>query len=183
DEVDELGDALAADDLHGLVRAVIGEVVVPRRDARVDNRHADAGAVETELLLDGAGAERDGRTIHLAAKLAVVVNRGGTGIICQAFQYGGGQLDDLAADETEAPSAAAAEAIDVAVDRAARLQHDDGARAAQTAARTIIELSIELGMIAGLASRVAGRVLPGVRRAAPATVRGPICRNRQAENA
>ena len=52
DEVDELGDPLGG-------AAGVAQVVVVRRDARVDHRDADALAVEAHQGLDGPGADRN----------------------------------------------------------------------------------------------------------------------------
>ena len=42
---------------------MVGQVVVPGRDARVDDRDADAGAGQPEIVLHGARADGDGGAV------------------------------------------------------------------------------------------------------------------------
>src|SRR5262245_18255222 len=62
---------LASDEIHEAVDPLRGaggvrEVVVPRRDARVDDGDADATAVDAELLAYGRGADRCAGAFHRA---------------------------------------------------------------------------------------------------------------------
>ena len=61
DEIHEVRDALALAIRHA-------QVVVPRGDARVDDRDADAGAVVAHQLLHGARADGDGRAADEALR-------------------------------------------------------------------------------------------------------------------
>src|SRR5262249_34519497 len=72
DEVDEPGDALIPEGIER--RRTVGEVVVPRGDARVDDRNVHTGAGQAERLTDGASADRERRAVVEFRRGTIVVN-------------------------------------------------------------------------------------------------------------
>ena len=135
DEVDEAGHALAADDANSRRAAAVAEVVVPAGDARVDDRHADAGAVIAPVLLRRAGADRDRGAAVVPrigrSKWTLSTSERSADLLDDAVR----QLDGHAVDELEPTAETAAELPDFlfGVGFLPRLDRDDhlgGARAA-----------------------------------------------------
>ena len=119
---------------------------MPARDARVDDRHADAGAVISPLLLRRAGADRDRRAVVVPRDRTVEVD-------AQHFRALGDLLDDTvrqldghAVDELEATPEAAAELLDflLRVGFLTRLDREDHLGGAEQPARARPRFLVEL---------------------------------------
>ena len=130
-----------------LVRgALIVQVVVPPRDARVDDRHADAGAVIAPLLLRRAGADRHRRAVVVPRNRTVEVD-------AQHFRALGNLLDDAvreldghAVDELEPAAQTATELPDflLGIGFLPRLDRDDHLGGAKQPARARPRILVEL---------------------------------------
>ena len=93
---------------------MVGQVVVPGGDARVDDRDADAGAVVAPQLLGGRAPTGTAVRLLCARDRAVMVDG-------QNFRALGNRLDDAvrefdrhAVDELELPAQPSAELVDLA---------------------------------------------------------------------
>ena len=146
DEVDEAGHALATDHADLGRVALIVQVVVPSRDTRVDDRHADAGAVIAPLLLRRAGADRHRRAVVVPRNRTVEVD-------AQHFRALGNLLDDAvreldghAVDELEPAAQTATELPDflLGIGFLPRLDRDDHLGGAKQPARARPGVLVEL---------------------------------------
>src|SRR5262249_2930544 len=99
DEVDEPGDALIPERIEG--RRVIGEVVVPRRDTRVDHGDVHPGAGQTERLADGARADRQRRAVVEFRSGTVVMNSKDRRMLRELAEQAIRYVDDLTVDDAK----------------------------------------------------------------------------------
>ena len=146
DEVDKARHALAVDHPDVARVALIAQVVVPARDTRVDDRHADAGAVIAPLLLRRAGADRYGRAVVVPRNRTIEVD-------AQHFRALGDLLDDPvreldghAVDEPQPAAEPAAELPDFlfGIGFLPRLDRDDHLGGAKQPARAGPRFLVEL---------------------------------------
>ncbi len=146
DEVDEAGHALAADDTNSRRVAAVGEVVVPARDTRVDDRHADASAVIAPLLLRRAGADRDRRAAVVPRNRTIEVDAQHFRALGDLLDDPVRQLDGHAVDELEPTAQSAAELPDFffGVGFLPRLDRDDHLGGAKQPARARPRVLVEL---------------------------------------
>ncbi len=146
DEVDEGRHALPGDDTDARRVARVGQVVVPAGDARVDDRHADAGAVITPLLLRRAGADRHRRAVHVPRDRTVEVDAQNFRALGDPVDHPVGQLDRHAVDESQAPAQSATELLDLllGVGLLSRVDRDDHLRSAKQPARARLHFLVEL---------------------------------------
>jgi hypothetical protein len=142
-----VGCRLEADEIHEPRHAVRSEVVVPGGDARVDDRDADAGAVEAQGLADEGGADRGARALERAADTAVQADPGHAGQFREGLERGIGHVGDLRADRGEPAARGPADAANERIAADARVQPDDDARVPARRKRTEAQLTIELATV------------------------------------
>src|SRR5262249_22427521 len=94
DEIDEPIDALAA---------VAGQIVVPSRHARVDDRDAHTRAVVSELLSDCRGAHAGGRTLERSGDATVEPHLLNKRIAGQAREEGVRDIRGVTVEKAQPP--------------------------------------------------------------------------------
>ena len=99
DEIDEGRDALVAEGVRAARAA--RQVVVPRRDAGVDDRNADARAGVTERLLNGPRTDRDRGAVVVLERRPIVVDAKRARIRRQAAQQTVRQIENRSVQKTE----------------------------------------------------------------------------------
>src|SRR5262249_46289202 len=98
DEVDERNNPLSVLRPHEPRRTLVGQVVMPRRDPRVDDPDANPGSGITVRLLHGAGTDRDRHAVHLARGWTVVDDAVHAGVVSKLLELSVGEQHDLAVD-------------------------------------------------------------------------------------
>ncbi len=131
DEVDEPHDAIAA------------EIVVPVGDTGVDNRNADAGAVESERLLHPRRADRRARSLECGLYAAIETHAGHARHAGERVERGVGHVGDQAAHGDQTAAGGAPHAADRAFDVGAGCQAQDDARMSERHVRAPLQLAIE----------------------------------------
>jgi hypothetical protein len=95
----------------GEMRDPAFEVVVPRGDARIDGRDADAPSVEAETIRDPAGPDRRGCVLKRAADGPIEADRGDLRLARQPLEGGVGDSRDLAAEPRDEASRDAVDGV------------------------------------------------------------------------
>ena len=153
DEVDEGRHPLVAVRIERCRAA--GEVVVPARDARVDDRHTDAGAGKAETAIDFPRPDRQRRAVVRAGRRPVVVHVEHVRMRRQLLQRAVRQLEHLSVDEAQ-QAVLFRVVLELVGQLCARVERHDHCRKirCRRVVGTLGQLAIELRMRA--ARRVAG---------------------------
>ena len=119
------------------------QVVVPRGDAGVDDRDADATPVVSEIFANPGGADRGAGPLERALHAAIEADPGDARKRGKRFECRVRNLGDLAADERETTAQGAAQALDHSVRPDPWRQSEDDARAPAGRVSAIAKLGVE----------------------------------------
>ena len=104
----------------------IRQIVVPCRDARVEDRDADAGAGQPQTALHGARADGQRRAVVVFLDRTVVVNAEDLGMPLELRDRGVRQVEDVAVDDAK-PALDAREALELIREFCTRRERHDHA--------------------------------------------------------
>src|SRR5712691_3489600 len=149
--------------LHPLIavriqrRGAVRQIVVPRRDPRVDDRDADAGAREAERAVHGESTRRQRRRVVRLRERTVVADVENVRMLRQPLDQPVGQAERLTVDDPE-PLVGVRVLLELGRKLRTRFQRDDdlALRQCRVVVGTISQFLIELAMVSSLGVRTTG---------------------------
>ena len=137
---------LILDEVGKMHDAIAGEIVVPRGDAGIDDRDANAGTIDPEVFANPLRANRRARAFHRSLNRAVEADGSNAWPTGQRFERAVGDDGHLTAHQAEATARSPLQRADQAIRAGTVSRLDDHPRGSPATPGTCAKRRVQLGL-------------------------------------